>query len=76
MSEHGAEMGGDLSLVSHWAVDVCSECGTPIMLGEPRGLCPSCRALPASPPPTRITASEKRGIEEQAPVRERLRDVA
>ncbi len=75
MSEHGAETSEDFGLVSHWAVDVCRECGAPIMLGEGRGLCPSCRALPAAPPPTRIAASEQ-SVEEQVPARERLRDVA
>jgi uncharacterized Zn finger protein (UPF0148 family) len=76
MSEHGAEMSEDFGLVSHWAVDVCSECGAPIMLGEGRALCPSCRALPLSAPPARIDAGAAQRVEEQAPAPQRLRDVA
>ena len=76
MKESAAGTSEDFGLESLWAVEVCAECGRPIILGEARGLCPSCRALPAPPAPARISAAETRRAGQAGQRDPRLRDVA
>jgi hypothetical protein len=73
--------GEDRTLERLWGVDTCAACGAPIMLGEGRGMCASCKALPtpaAAPTMAAVAAVEVPGAWKPAAglPGDALRDVA